>query len=579
MFFSRRPQRPALIRPAVTSLALVTLFSCANYQPSEQAIDPLPDVEVEQNLHFGQDSLYRLMTAELALVREYYDIGLDNYVEEAISSRDVAVTARATQVARILKKHDETLVLAEQWRELDPGSYEARFILISEYIYAERFEQAFAEAQRLLAAGHSAGFEDIAIDAAQKNYTGRSELSTAYAELRKQYPRVPELLVGHSILLQSLGELEPALTAIQKANKIDDSNPRALFQEFRVLSALQRNDEALDAYGRMVELQPENIQLRNRYAQLLIGSDLNLAMKQYEILHRQDKQDADILLNLALLQFDQGELDEAERNFLTLISRKQHQSTANYNLGLLAAQRGNARQALSYFIAVKDGPRYVDASSRAADLIASNEGFSSAQAFISGRREQASSPEAQESLYQIEAETLASAGQKAQAASLYKVALEQFPGSVRLHYSRAMYYTEIREPEKAEQDFLVVLSQAPNSAATLNALGYTLLDQTDRLADATLYIERAYELDSEDAAIVDSMGWLRFKQQQYDEALKLLRRAYEIFPDHEIAAHLGEVLWQQGRQRAARKIWREGLELRPQSPVILTTLQRLGVEL
>ena len=569
-------------RPTAITIALTLLSACANQTSStrpNKSPEPLPSYEIEANQHFQQDSLYRLLTAELALVRERYDVGLDNYVDEAISGRDVNVTARATQIARILKKHDETLLLAEQWRELNPSSYEARFVLISEYIYAERFDDAFTEAKRLLATGHSAGFEDIAIDAAQKNFQGQARLSDQYAELLADYPNTSELLIGHSILQQAQGQLEPALKSIRKANKLDNRNARGLFQEFRVLSALQRNDEAIDAYGAMVDLQPNNIQLRSRYAHLLISYDLARALEQYDILHKQDPQDSDILLNLALLQFDQGHVDQAKISFENLIKRQQHESTAYYSLGEIAEQENDNISALNYYLQVKDGNHYVDASSHAAELIAQQESFASALVFLSARKEQAPRAEDKESLYLIEAETLNANDKSAHAASVYKLALAEFPGSVKLHFSRAMFYTERRETDKAEQDFLVVLAQVPNNAATLNALGYTLLDQTDRITDAEVYIRRAYKLQPNDAAIIDSMGWLYFKQGQITEAIELLQHAFDQSPDHEIAAHLGEALWTEGKQRRARKVWQQGLKHRPQSATILSTLERLGVEL
>ncbi|WP_370979660.1 tetratricopeptide repeat protein [Agaribacterium sp. ZY112] len=577
MLFCKRPKHCVLAAFFTVSAAL-GLSACSS-TPAKQAATPLPKVEIEPSLHFQQDSLYRLLTAELALVRERYDVGLDNYVEEAIESRDVNVTARATQIARILKNHSETLMLAEQWRELDPGSYEARFILISEYIYAERFEEAFAESQRLLAAGHSSGFEDIAIDAAQKNYSKNDELTQAYSNLLKQYPKNTELLVGYSILLQTKGELEPALKAIKKANKLDKNNSRARFQEFRVLTAMQRTDEAITAYGKMVELQPQNPQLRNRYAQLLIGYDLGMALEQYQILHEQTPQDADVLLNLALLEYSQGNIPAAKNTFNNLLSRNQYTGIAHFNLGDMAEREGRKNDAINHYIQVKSGTRYVEASSRAAELIARNETFSNALAFLSARREQADTPGHKESLYQVEAETLSSTQQDARAISVYRQGLNEFPESVILHYSRAMYYAARRNPDKAEQDFLIVLMQSPNNAATLNALGYTLLDQTNRLADAAVYIERAYALKPNDAAIIDSMGWLAFKQGNYKQAQELLEQAYKQTKDHEIAAHLGEVLWQQGDQRRARKIWKEAINNWPNSETLKQTLKRLEVEL
>ena len=73
------------------------------------------------------------------------------------------------------------------------------------------------------------------------------------------------------------------------------------------------------------------------------------------------------------------------------------------------------------------------------------------------------------------------------------------------------------------------------------------------------------------------MGWVLYRQGQYEEALRYLQRAYERFPDPEVAAHLGEVLWVTGDTAAAMTIWRDALRKDPDHKVLLATIERLGV--
>ena len=82
----------------------------------------------------------------------------------------------------------------------------------------------------------------------------------------------------------------------------------------------------------------------------------------------------------------------------------------------------------------------------------------------------------------------------------------------------------------------------PNSSITLNALGYTLADRTDEFREAEKLIRKALKYDPESPAIIDSLGWVLHKRGKHEEALEQLQIAYEKFPDHEVAAHLVEVL-------------------------------------
>ena len=114
----------------------------------------------------------------------------------------------------------------------------------------------------------------------------------------------------------------------------------------------------------------------------------------------------------------------------------------------------------------------------------------------------------------------------------------------------------------------------PNNAHALNVLGYTLADQTDRYQEAHAYLKRAIEIRPEDAAIIDSLGWVNYRLGNYDEAIRLLRRALSRFDDSEIAAHLGEVLWVSGAQGEARSVWQRALRKVPDDPLLQRTMHR-----
>ena len=74
------------------------------------------------------------------------------------------------------------------------------------------------------------------------------------------------------------------------------------------------------------------------------------------------------------------------------------------------------------------------------------------------------------------------------------------------------------------------------------------------------------------------MGWVLFHKGRLDESLAYLNRAYAVFPDPEVAAHLGEVLWTMGRREQALTVWRGALAQSPDHDIVMATLRRLGVE-
>jgi Flp pilus assembly protein TadD len=122
----------------------------------------------------------------------------------------------------------------------------------------------------------------------------------------------------------------------------------------------------------------------------------------------------------------------------------------------------------------------------------------------------------------------------------------------------------------------LIISVQPDNAAAINALGYTLADLTDRYAEAELLIVQAYELQPEDASIIDSMGWVSYRLGRLQEAEKYLREAWKTMRNAEIAAHLGEVLWTRGQKDEAGSLWKLGIEMESDNEVLIQTMQRFG---
>ena len=178
----------------------------------------------------------------------------------------------------------------------------------------------------------------------------------------------------------------------------------------------------------------------------------------------------------------------------------------------------------------------------------------------------------------LEAQMLAEAERPGDAMAVLAAGLDQFPDNTRLLYLRALIAVELDRIEQAESDLRTVLASEPGNAAALNALGYTLADRTDRFEEAERLIRQAYQLEPEDPAIIDSMGWIAYRLGRLEEAERYLRQALMRERNAEIAAHLGEVVYVQGRVQEARRIWNEAMRIDPADPTLLETLGRFGVE-
>lgn len=565
-------------------LTLLLLQGCAGTATKEPPVadteaQPVPETPLKiADRRFTTDTLYALMVAEMAIDRKRYDIALGNYVQQALATRDPEVTARATQIARILKAHQPALEMAELWVDLEPDNTDAQLIATAELIEANRLEEAMAMSTRLLESGTASAFDAIAVRATEGDIATVHTLSDQYLTLLKQYPSDTQLLLGYSVLAQHADENEAALAAVQKALKIEPDNIRAAFQETRILQQMGKQDLALEKLSALVAENPDNFTLRARYARVVSASDLNESRRQFETLLSQAPNDPEILFSLAIVEKESGRLEEAEQHFQSLLASGYYLSSAHYYLGEIYEKRNERELALGHFTQVGTGQNYLSAMVKATNLLVADNKDLEALQLIRSEREQVTG-NYREGLFILESDVLSTAGQMNAAELILSDGLKEFPDSTRLLYSRAMLYSRIDYVSAAEQDLKLILTITPDNAAALNALGYTLADRTDRIEEAYLYIKRAFELTPDDPAVIDSLGWVEYRRGNFDSALEKLRQAMKTMPDHEIAAHLGEVLWMTGGQAEARTVWKEGLQLNPQSDVIRSTLKRLNVEL
>jgi Flp pilus assembly protein TadD len=130
-----------------------------------------------------------------------------------------------------------------------------------------------------------------------------------------------------------------------------------------------------------------------------------------------------------------------------------------------------------------------------------------------------------------------------------------------------------------ERNLRKVMEIQPEHAHAYNALGYTFADRNQRLPEARKLIEKALELAPQDGYIIDSLGWVLFRMGHTREAVVQLRRAFELRPEAEVGAHLGEVLWVDGQRDEARKIWTDLLKESPVNETLHGTVKRLAPSL
>lgn len=532
----------------------------------------------EQSVHAvaeAGDLPLKLIAAEFALQRGDLATAAKEYAQASALSADPVIAEQATRLALASSQWSLARESLQRWQGLDPN---AVGILQSQAWIAlgeDDAEAAYTALDELVARGGATRWRPIA--------------QTLIAAKDK---KIAAGLLMRLATAQRLGNNGQDWIAMsQLAFKLDD---KALAEHLSAESvkrfnsaealawsaqlALERKDQAAarQRFVQALKQDPENLRVRTGYAALLAETGDNAAAagalavgKQTDVLYGARAAYLARSNNNASLAalYREIEADKSERSGKRI-----------YLLGQLAELMKVDSQALDWYRQVPESDeRWFSAGMRIV-VLSDKGGDEKRSASKLGELRLAIDPGSDEAvdLTLIEAELLIAKGKKAAALGIYSGGLALTPSEPRLLYARAMLSIDMEDLPAGEADLRTVLAANPESADALNALGYTLVDSTDRLEEAVGLIEKAIKIKPDEPAILDSYGWAQYRLGNLDKAVTLLREAYAKQPNSEIAAHLGEVLWVSGDRDEARQIWEQGRKEDAEDKVLIETIKRLA---
>jgi hypothetical protein len=129
-------------------------------------------------------------------------------------------------------------------------------------------------------------------------------------------------------------------------------------------------------------------------------------------------------------------------------------------------------------------------------------------------------------------------------------------------YRRGGSYERKGDYLNSDKDLLKSLEINPDNAYVLNYLAYSWLERDYRIDEAIKMLEKAYEQESNDPYIIDSIGWAYYLVDDYIKAEKFLKRAVELMPEDPVVNdHYGDILWRLNRKIQAKYFWESVLNL------------------
>jgi tetratricopeptide (TPR) repeat protein len=520
-------------------------------------------------------AVFELLLAEIALRRNQVDLAVQAYTSLAQRTRDPKVMERAIEVAGFARRHDTALNIARLWLDTEPDSPSAMRMLTSVLVTGNRLGEAAPHLIRLLESDRAALPGNLlGLNRMFMRHSDRVAVFRLIDTVCQPFFGIAEAHYAVAAAASGAGMNERARREAGLALELRPDWERAALLQTQFLMRESREDAIAfmeDFLGR----NPEAGELRLLFARVLIGERRYAdAKREFDRLLRDAPDNPDLVHAVALLALQSDDRAFAEEKLEHLVTLEvRDKSAAYFYLGQIAEEDGRVDEAMSRYAQVVSGERYAAAKTRQARLLFLQGKIDEGRALLRGARTDRSEERVQ--LQIAEAALLREAGLVQEAFDFLEQRLADDPERPDLLYESSLLAERLNLLDLMESRLRRLIELRPDDPQAYNALGYAFADRNERLPEARRLIEKALAMAPDDAAILDSMGWVLFRQGDLPGALAHLERSWDQREDPEIGAHLGEVLWRMGRRDDARRLLEDVQKKFPSNAVLSETVRRL----
>jgi tetratricopeptide (TPR) repeat protein len=546
--------------------------------PTGKEVQDLPNVAASSQI------VFQVLAAEVALQRGQVAPAYQTYLALARDTHDPRFAQRATEIAIAAQSPTDALTAVQLWQQFSPNSDRAAQLSASLLILSGRPDDAKPTLAAELARVPDAQRGDaiISLQILLSRGPNRVGALNVLKDLVRNDLQRPETQLALARQQLAADDIPGAKASLEQALQLrPDYLPAAL-----TLARMgpKERDEGIASFEKYLEKDPKSHDARLALAQLYLSADrLDDAQKQFEQMRKNDPKDLTPLMALALVAIQKKQPDKAQDYLLQYAKAAEKTPNADPGqayiyLAQLALEQKNDAAASQWLDKIpRTSQQYLPAQITRAQLLAKQGKTDEARQLLASIQSQTSDPRDLALLARTDAAVLFEAQRYPEAEAALQKAVVSFPDDPDLIYDYAMSAEKNGHYDTMETQLRALIKLQPDNPQAYNALGYSLVDRGERVDEAEKLIEKAVSLAPNDAFIMDSLGWAKYRQGNSAEAATILKKAYDLQPNAEIGAHLGEVEWKSGQQDEARSTWREAKKLEPDNDTLVKTLKRFQV--
>lgn len=517
-----------------------------------------------------------VLAAEIALQRQEYLEAAREYRRAAESGNSVEIARQATRISYSFGFNEESLRSANRWLELDKDSDEALLYVAQLQLRLGKLRDARRSFKKLIARSDQDPDERVLSLVRVLSQEDAKNADAVMRTLAKPYRDSALAHYAAAVMALQADDTAYAEKRSLRAIELEPDWVKAKLLYARALLIGGKQEEAIDYTARLIGDDPNpdpDARMELAVMMMTAGRDDDALSQINQILLEQPSR-YDALRLMAIINFRQENLDAAWDDFQDLLASGYHTTDALYYLARIADFRGELDRSIRLYSQVRSGAHAITSQRRASALIATQKddpdrAFEQLDEFASNNLNFAVD------MVLAKAQLLEALERRDEALDYYGKYVKFRPDNEGASLGRAELLLRMNRLHDAILEYRRAVKRWPDSAMSLNALGYTLADRTDEHREAEKLIRKALKLEPESPAIMDSMGWVLFKLGRYDEALIELDRAYGELDDHEVAAHIVDVLAALGRDVEALELLQSAESKYPESDLLKDVRERV----
>ncbi|MGZ3774454.1 MAG: tetratricopeptide repeat protein [Pseudobdellovibrionaceae bacterium] len=460
----------------------------------------------------------------------------------------------------------ESLAQAEEAVNKNPKSVEAHLLLGGLYSSNKAYPKAMQQYETVLKLQPTNTEAPLYIGALYSEQKQSEKAIKYFESLLKNAdynaPHMAHYYIGRVRMEQSEAKyLKMAEDSFKKALSLKPDFADAVLSLGVLYNKQKKDDKAIVAYREFQKQNAPSSRVAEVLAQLYIDrNEFDKAYEQLEIVENESSEPLNARMKMALILIEQKRYDTAAQKLEAVLKEAPDSDKVRFYLAAVYEEMQKNEKAMNEYRKIPVSSTYYGESVVHAAYLLKNLGKLDEALEVASQGIKARNDQPQ--IYAIYASLLDEKNDFKGAAKILEDGLKKFPENAQLRFYYGTINDRLGHKDVVVSEMQKVLELDPNHVQSMNYLAFTWAEMGARLNDAEKLARRALELEPKDGYVMDTLGWILYKEAKFSESIKFLEAAFANQSKVSIIAeHLGDAYYKQSMVEKAKTMYQKAADL------------------